>query len=244
MRAGAFLGMVSLTAVAVAGSSDYVPDGAREPQKGPVVVELFTSQGCSSCPPAEAVLGELSGRADVIAVAFHVDYWDGGGWRDRYSIPDAVRRQHAYTRELRLSSAFTPQAVVDGRTSLVGSDRRSIAATLAEPPAEIPLSLEIVEGSLRIEVPERRARDEHDVNIVAYLSQATTAVGRGENAGRTLTEYNIVRGFATLGKWSGAARHYSVPLSSLPKDADRVAVFVQRANQGPMAGAAALPLPR
>src|ERR1700726_1474983 len=92
-------------------------------QSRPAVVELFTSEGCSSCPPAEAYLGELAERRDVIALAFHVDYWDDLGWRDRFGLTEAVQRQNAYAKTLRRSSAYTPQVVIDGQADYVGGDR-------------------------------------------------------------------------------------------------------------------------
>src|SRR4029077_6287421 len=95
-----------------------------------LVVELFTSQGCSSCPPADALLGVLAGQPNVIALGFHVDYWDGGGWRDRYSLPEATQRQRRYVDALRLPSAFTPQLVIGGRRSFVGSDGRAITPVI------------------------------------------------------------------------------------------------------------------
>src|SRR5215472_15938734 len=94
-----------------------------EAQPRPAVVELFTSEGCSSCPPADAYLGELAGRPDVLALAFHVDYWDDLGWRDRFGLSQAVERQRNYARSLRLGSVYTPQVVVDGSTDYVGSNR-------------------------------------------------------------------------------------------------------------------------
>src|SRR6201995_2442008 len=112
-------------------SSDAAePDMATQvttPTTGsPTVIELFTSEGCSSCPPADALLGELAKQPNVIPIAFHVDYWDGPAWRDRFAIPEAARRQDRYVQKLGLSSGFTPQAVIDGRASYVGSDRRLV----------------------------------------------------------------------------------------------------------------------
>jgi hypothetical protein len=104
---------------------------------GPAVVELYTSQGCSSCPPADALLGELSRMPNVLALAFHVDYWDSIGWHDKFALPLARERQRRYVETLRLSSAFTPQVVVDGRSSFVGSDKPRILAAMAEPLNEI-----------------------------------------------------------------------------------------------------------
>jgi hypothetical protein len=148
--------------------------------RGPAVVELFTSQGCSSCPPADALLGELSQTPNVVALAFHVDYWDSIGWRDRFAIPTATERQRRYVETLGLSSAFTPQVV--------------ILAALSEPLNTIPISVEVAGGELTVTVPESRDRAGYEVNLVAYLPEAVTAVGRGENSGRTLKEFNMVEG--------------------------------------------------
>ena len=213
------------------------------PSRGPGVVELYTSQGCSSCPPADQVLGELSRLPNVIALAFHVDYWDDIGWRDHYSIPSAVERQHRYVQSLGLSSAFTPQAVVDGRSSFVGSDKRRILGALADPVGEmVPVSIEVSEGMLIVGVPERQDRKTYQVFVAAYLPQASTPVGRGENIGRTLQEFNIVRQFRSLGTWSGHAAVFRASVDSFPADASQVAVLLQRNDQGPIAGSAAIAL--
>jgi hypothetical protein len=211
--------------------------------RGPGVVELYTSQGCSSCPPADEVLGELSRLPNVIALAFHVDYWDDIGWRDHYSIPGAVERQQRYVQSLGLSSPFTPQAVVDGRSSFVGSDKRRILDALADPVGEmVPVSIEVSEGMLIVGVPERQDRKPYQVFVAAYLPHASTAVGRGENTGRTLQEFNIVRQFRSMGTWSGHAAVFRASVDSFPADASRVAVLLQRNEQGPIAGSAAIAL--
>jgi hypothetical protein len=213
------------------------------PSRGPSVVELYTSQGCSSCPPADRVLGELSMMPNVIALAFHVDYWDNIGWRDHYSIPNSVERQHRYVQSLGLSSAFTPQAIVDGRSSFVGSDKRQILDALADPVGEtVPVSIEVSDGMLIVGVPERQDRKNYQVFVAAYLPQATTPVGRGENTGRTLQEFNIVRQFRSIGTWSGRAAVFRATVDSFPADASRVAVLLQRDGQGPIAGSAAIAL--
>src|ERR1700722_13811624 len=162
--------------------------------RGPAVVELFTSQGCSSCPPADRVLGDLSTIPNVTALAFHVDYWDNIGWRDPFSIPNAVERQHRYVQALNLSSAFTPQAVINGQSSFVGSDKARILNAVAEATNDaVPVSLEVSDGVLTVNLPERQLRTAYTVFVAAYLPQASTPVGRGENSGRTLQEFNIVR---------------------------------------------------
>jgi hypothetical protein len=211
--------------------------------QGSAVVELFTSQGCSSCPPADRVLGELSTKPNVVALAFHVDYWDSIGWRDAYSIPSAVERQRRYVQGLGLSSAFTPQAVINGDRSVVGSDKARILSALADTTDDaVPVSLEVSDGMLTVNLPERQVRATYSVFVAAYLPQASTPVGRGENSGRTLQEFNIVRQFRSIGNWSGHAAVFRTPVTSFPGDASRVAVLVQREGQGPITGSAAIAL--
>jgi hypothetical protein len=239
-RRVSYLGVLGL-AVLVGSAADL--RAQTNPSHGPAVVELYTSQGCSSCPPADRVLGELSMMPNVIALAFHVDYWDNIGWRDHYSIPNAVERQHRYVQSLGLSSAFTPQAIVDGRSSFVGSDKRQIVDALADPVGQtVPVSIEVSDGMLIVGVPERQDRKNYQVFVAAYLPQATTPVGRGENTGRTLQEFNIVRQFRSIGTWSGHAAVFRATVDSFPADASRVAVLLQRDGQGPIAGSAAIAL--
>jgi hypothetical protein len=204
----------------------------------PIVVELFTSQGCSSCPPADALLGELARRPDVIALAFHVDYWDGLGWRDRFGLPLAARRQQRYTESLRLPSSFTPQAIIDGRASAVGSDRATISRHLVATPAGPPLILTADAQGLRVQLPAAADQAPCDVLLVSYLAQAATAIPRGENAGHTLSEYHIVRSAERIGGWDGVAATLRIARSALPADATHAVVLLQRRGQGAIVGAA------
>ena len=214
----------------------------------PAVVELFTSEGCNSCPPAEAYVGELAGRNDVLALAFHVDYWDDLGWRDRFGLSQSVQRQRAYARSLRLSSVYTPEVVIDGRADYVGSNRIGIGNALKEKREGVPVILSVGNGEadVRLEAPSGEAPGKKevggDVVLVAYLRKAVTAIGRGENAGRTLDEYNIVRAVMRLGRWNGGAQEFHAKLSSLPQDATDVAVLVQLPGQGAVVGAATQPV--
>lgn len=209
---------------------------------GPVVVELFTSQGCSSCPPADELLGELAKQPNIIALAFHVDYWDDAGWRDRYSMSEATVRQRRYVERLRLPSPFTPQMVIGGSRSFVGSDKQGIAAAIAQGAAGMPIEAAIHQEDLTVTLPESHDHANYDVNLMAYLPQATTQIGHGENSGRTLTEYNVVRQVRRLGSWSGTGSTFRLPLNSLPADANRAVVLVQRTNQGAVVGAVAINL--
>ena len=208
----------------------------------PHVVELFTSQGCSSCPPADALLGDLIDRPDVIALAFHVDYWDSLGWRDRFSTAEATQRQRNYVDSLNLPSAFTPQMVIDGQVSMVGSDRRRVLAALTEPARgddALPIQLSVQGKELHIAVPNAKTRSRCDVTLVAYLPKSSTVIGRGENSGHTLVEYNIVRQIRHIGTWDGTGGEYQLSLDTLPGDATHVAILLQREGQA-IAGAAAM----
>jgi hypothetical protein len=206
------------------------------PPGQPVVIELFTSQGCSSCPPADAILGELASKNNIVALGFHVDYWNGIGWRDPYSMPEATERQRRYSEALRLSSVFTPQIVIDGRRSLVGSDRQRIMAAIAQAAGGLKIAAAVEQDQLVIALPDGE-RGDYDVNLAAYMPHATTKVAGGENSGRTITDFNVVRQFRRIGGWQGKASALRVPLKSFPGDADHVAVWIQQANEGPIAGA-------
>ncbi len=211
-------------------------------QAHPTVVELFTSEGCSSCPPAEAYLGELAQRPDVLALSFHVDYWDGLGWHDRFSLASATARQRSYASALGLPTVFTPQVVIDGREDFVGSDRRAIGPQLGKRSADVPVTLGLRDGNLQIDVSAQAGAPASEVILVAYQHEAVTAIGRGENAGRTVTEHNVVREFRSIGQWRGQGNHYQWNIASLPATATHVAVLVQPDGHAPILGAASLAL--
>ena len=204
----------------------------------PAVVELFTSEGCNSCPPAEAYVGELAGRNDVLALAFHVDYWDDLGWRDRFGLSQSVQRQRAYARSLRLSSVYTPEVVIDGRADYVGSNRIGIGNALKEKRDGVPVTLSVGNGEAEVRLGPGEQGAGGDVVLVAYLRKAVSSIGRGENAGRTLDEYNIVRAVVPLGRWDGGAQEFRTKLASLPQDTTDVAVLVQSPGQGAVVAAA------
>jgi hypothetical protein len=212
--------LLALTATASAGTR-------------PAVVELFTSQGCSSCPPAEAYVGKLTARQDVIALAFHVTYWDDLGWRDRFALTEAVDRQNVYAQNFRSASVYTPQLIVDGLSG-TPSTNLQLQATADG----VPVAVTAVDHDLQVEVGTNAQFAAADVILVPYLRHAVSAIGRGENAGRQLEEFNIVRGIHKLGPWRGAGTHFTVPISSLSGDATDVAVLVQAPGQKAILGAA------
>lgn len=208
----------------------------------PVVIELFTSQGCNSCPPAEALLGEYANDPNVLSLSFHVDYWDYLGWHDPFELPVSVQRQNGYAAALDLSTLFTPQSIIDGRISRLGSDRRSLVSAIHSKRDGVAMVLSKSNDLMTITLPDTGKTDHFDINVIAYESQATTAVKRGENAGHTLKEYNIVRNFLQLGPWDGHAASMKVSLSGLPAGTDRIAVLIQQPHQGAIIGAASISL--
>jgi hypothetical protein len=207
-------------------------------QSRPTVLELFTSEGCSSCPPAEAFLGELAQRPDVLALAFHVDYWDGLGWRDRFALPASAERQRVYAKNVGSFSVYTPQLFVDGRQDFVGSDRAAVGRALAQAPsAGVMVELAVHEGMVSVTLERQAGIPLSDVLMVAYQKRAVSRIGRGENAGRELEEFNVVRALAPLGRWSGAPRHFEASLGTIPADATDVAILIQPTGEGAILGA-------
>lgn len=173
----------------------------------PVVVELFTSEGCSSCPPADAFLTDLArGRRDVLPLAFHVTYWNSLGWRDPYSLDAATSRQSQYGSRFG-DGSYTPEMVVDGQKGLVGSERGEAEAAIASAERQdrtaAPVHLSRQGG--RVEITVGAGSGSGRILLVGFDPEHRTAVGRGENSGRTLTESNIVRSIRSVGQWTGAA---------------------------------------
>jgi hypothetical protein len=208
----------------------------------PTVIELYTAEGCSSCPPAEALLGTLSDRVNVIALALHVDYWDGGGWVDRYALRAATQRQNQYARTLGRSSVVTPEFVIDGARDVEGTKQSAIMDAAKETPDGIPIALSVADAQLRIALGAGAADGPCEVTLFAYLPHTVEAIKKGENAGRKLDEFNIVRAVVRLDDWNGQAKSLDVPLAKLPADATHMAVIVQRKGPGRVVGAAQIAL--
>ncbi len=201
------------------------------------VVELFTSQGCSSCPPANDNIRTLSTRADVLALSFGVTYWDQLGWKDTFASPAYTARQWAYARALRHDNVFTPQVVVNGRTDTVGARLGEIEALLRGPALAGP-RIEAGADSVRLSAGTAPRGGGADVWLVRYEPGVIEVpVRRGENSGRTLPHAHVVRSLTRLGAWTGG------PVSlRLPPGGDGLAsaVLVQSAGTGPILAAAAL----
>jgi hypothetical protein len=202
----------------------------------PVVVELFTSQGCSSCPPADALLGELARRDDVIALGFHISYWDGLAWKDPFSSQSSTDRQRAYARLFDFGQVYTPQMIVDGAREMVGSDRASVLAALhdAGPETVAPVTFAADHRSVTIGAGDGRG----SVLLARFAQERTTRVAGGENARRTLQDANAVEFLTSLGSWDGSLLRFAIEPPTAGED---IAVLVQAAD-GRMLGAAALQL--
>jgi hypothetical protein len=202
----------------------------------PVVVELFTSQGCSSCPPADALLGELAKHRDIIALGFHITYWDGAQWRDPLSLPAATERQKAYDRRLTGGQIYTPQMVVDGTEDVIGNERGAVLAALAAAkPAEIA-PVEFAFDRRSVSVGAGKTPGGATVLLARYVLRHATQVKGGENAGHSATDFNAVTALTNLGAWDGKPVSFAI---EPPGDGEGLAVLVQAAD-GTIYGAAAL----
>ncbi|MGA8259785.1 MAG: DUF1223 domain-containing protein [Arenicellales bacterium] len=209
------------------------------------VVELFTSQSCYSCPPADRLLGRLiRARSDVVGLEFHVDYWNdlryggAGSWTDPFSHEDYTRRQQRYeARGLEGNNGvYTPQAVVNGRTAVVGSDERALDRLLAGK-APMAVNLVVSRGPASVKVAvSGQGGGPAEVWLYQFDVRKVTRIGGGENHGKTLTNHNIVRRARRLGVWSGNAQVYSADDLKLD-DGQGCAIVVQRPDQGPILGA-------
>jgi hypothetical protein len=187
----------------IAGLSPFAATAAERP----VVVELFTSQGCSSCPPANAYLNELSrGRRDVLALAFHVTYWDRLGWKDPFSMEVATDRQAVYGRRFG-DGSYTPEMVVDGAAGMVGSERGEVGSAIenAKRNGQTAAAVSVTRNGEQLSIEVGAGSGSGRVLLIGFDREHTTAIGRGENSGRTLIEANVVRSFRAVGQWSGTA---------------------------------------
>lgn len=206
-----------------------------------VVVELYTSQGCSSCPPADALLAKIDSRDDVIALALHVDYWDYIGWKDEFADPAYTERQRAYARAANHRSIYTPQMIIQGETHVNGYKPMDLADAIQnhrEQPAMADITLTRDGDRIRIRAEADRKFSSRAVVLVAVVDpKATVSIRAGENRGRTLDYHNIVTSLTEIGKWDGARRFdKTVRVGS----SGRVAVIVQEPANGPILAAAQL----
>jgi hypothetical protein len=204
----------------------------------PILLELFTSEGCSSCPPADQLLAELAAGGEVLALSYHVDYWDRLGWKDPFSSPAATRRQNRYARLFGLGKVYTPQLVVDGHWQAVGSDRGAVSRALVAArhgAATMPMNVMLADGTAQVRIDAGRIGMPAALLLVGFDRRHVDKVGGGENDGRTLTHVDVVRGFAEIGRWSGTPTTIAAPV---PWPGERVAAILQE-EDGRIIGVAA-----
>jgi hypothetical protein len=211
------------------------------------VVELFTSQGCNSCPPADALFAELAAKEDLVALAYHVDYWDYLGWQDTLSRKENTERQYDYMRAFGSRSVYTPQAVINGRVHVNGASRGEVdgaLARMAKTGEGMRVGIKVTRTSDRVMIDAGDAgtgpSDAHVV-IVYFDSPQTIKIGEGENTGRKMTYWNAVTSIQTAGMWHGKAQRYELPMSEISKKGG-CAVLLQSVGKdglpGPILGAA------
>jgi hypothetical protein len=214
------------------------------------VVELFTSQGCSSCPPADQIIGELAKDPSVIALSLPIDYWDYLGWKDTLADSRFSARQKAYSHMRGEREVYTPQVVVNGSAHVIGSDRNGIESAIddtkkADGVMSVPVSMTLAGKQINISVAASSkgpATGHGEVWICSISKAVPITIGRGENRGREITYHNVVRNLLKVGDWNGTSGSWTVPLENISREGvDAAVVYVQDGNRdkpGPMLGAA------
>jgi hypothetical protein len=235
-------------AVFAAATAALFPAGIADAGGGakrPVVVELYTSQGCNSCPPADALLGQLAARKDVIALSLPITYWDMLGWKDTLGTDADTKRQKAYSDAMHRGGVYTPQVIVDGVNDIVGGREAQIEATITARAADeqaVPVTLSAGKSVVHVSVG---SSEQHDANATVWLfrvdPQATVTITGGENAGHTYTYHNVVRDIRAIGMWKGQPVSLDLPRQDfLGTSHDSIAVVVQQNGYGRILGAAML----
>ena len=226
------LGVAASTALVAMTAAPSAPLAAAV---RPVVVELFQSQGCSSCPPANANVNAIADRPDVLVLSYGVTYWDDLGWKDTFASPKFTARQWNYAHSVKRSNVGTPQVVIDGRRDLVGNDPGELAAALrATRPPDGPVVV-VTSGVAKVGAASRPAQAA-TVWLVRYDPRVREVpIRRGENGGKTLPHKNIVVEFTSLGRWNGPAASYRIPAPTAPGLA--TAILVQTGLAGPILAA-------
>src|SRR5690348_16077353 len=218
-------GGVNLFACIIALSSSVAPATVFADARHPTVVELFQSQGCSDCPPANANVLALSDRRDILMLSLGVTYWDNLGWKDTFASPQYTRRQWEYAHAFHRREVFTPEVVVNGRAAVIGSDRSELEALIAREQRKVDTpQIDVSNGAVRLSTGAPNMSSDvwlvrYDPNLVEVPIQA------GENEGRTLPHKNVVKELIKLGRWSGKSETFQIPPASEP--GLRSAVLVQ-----------------
>lgn len=236
------MGLAGLSTVSFADGTEV----AKLPTAQPVILELYTSQGCSSCPPADEYLRQLVSRDNVVPLSFHVNYWDYIGWPDPFAKDEHTQRQRAYSRHFNLRYVYTPQMVVQGAFQVTGSNRGDVdkAISQAKELPQIPVNATLTAaGKLDIAIGGVQTHERARVWGIAYDKGHTTEILRGENRGRTITYANVVRQLVDLGRWDGPERTFTVNANQFNwVEQDGIVIIVQTERDGRIVGTAHVPL--
>jgi hypothetical protein len=230
---------VALSLAVVASAMVASAMASAEPR---AVIELFTSQGCSSCPPADKLAGELARDPSLIVMSLPIDYWDYLGWKDTLALPGHTNRQRAYSRTRGDREVYTPQVVINGVAQVIGSDKSAIDGAIAETDKQsgmlsLPVSLSVAGDQISVSVPAAKDSTKGEIWLCPITRIVPVEIGRGENSGHTITYHNVVRRWVKLGDWTGAARSFKVPVSDVTSvGGDEVAVVVQAGTKEAPAG--------
>lgn len=214
-------------------------DEAR-PARG--VVELFTSQGCSSCPPADKALEELARQGEVVALAYHVDYWNYRGWTDTLASKDNTERQYSYARMFGRTGVYTPQAVLNGREHMKGGNLKGIRERIEAMAAEgkgldVPVSADIGSDEIRIRIGSGKGKA--NIVVVYFDRQRSVEIQKGENRGRTVSYWHAVTDMQTIGMWEGKETDLVLPVTMLARKKKNggCAILLQRMRSADTPGA-------
>jgi hypothetical protein len=201
------------------------------------VIELFTSQGCSSCPAADKLLSELQSDPAFLPLSLSIDYWDYLGWKDTLALPGHTARQRAYSAMRGDREIYTPQAVINGVAQAIGSDRTGIDNAVAQSysnaaPLSVPIELNVTGERVSVKIPaSKEAAGGGEIWLCPVTASVSVGIGRGENRGRTITYTNVVRKWIKLGSWSGKGETFTLPVDAIKFDnIDAVAVILQNGS--------------
>ena len=218
-----------------------LPAAARAGAASPVVVELFTSQGCSSCPPADAYLSELCQRPGVVALTYHVDYWDYLGWHDTLGSAENSQRQYDYAKARGDMDVYTPQMIVHGAKHFVGSNRSDIDAAVAgaSPTKPVPIALSVTGTEVAIDVGQAVSPAETTFWLLPVTTATKVKILKGEIAGQEISYRNVVRKIIPAGMWHGEAQRFALPHDAVfTADVDAAVVLLQEDKVGAILGCA------
>ncbi|PVE24495.1 DUF1223 domain-containing protein [Microvirga sp. KLBC 81] len=223
--------------LAATGLAALLQPAFAEPPRA--VVELFTSQGCSNCPPADALLVEYSKQPDIVALSFPVNYWDYLGWKDTLAHADFTTRQKDYAHARSDRQIFTPQMIVNGKKSCIGSDQAQIEKAIQmtlKGRSTLPVDVTIAEqnGMVTVSVSEtgETMQREAQVWVLPVLRSRAVPIERGENKGKTVTYANVVRGLKRIGEWHGGSARFEVPVDTARSGGDGYVVLLQTSHDG------------